>query len=99
MAEQCQDDSDDDDCDYVFSDEETNSDNGLEGFDDIEMGELQNSRDPFFLNIQTEISCLPSSPWMAMFLTLMPTNSNSQKPTQQFNVGEKCQRNVKVVLL
>jgi hypothetical protein len=53
MTEQGQDYSDEDDCDYTFSDEETTSDNDLEGFEDVELGELQNSRDPFFSEYPT----------------------------------------------
>jgi hypothetical protein len=53
LSEQGQCDSDEDDCDYTFSDEETASDDDLEGFDDIEMGELQNSLDPFLSEYPT----------------------------------------------
>lgn len=42
-----QDYNEEDDGDYTSSDEENCSDDGLEGFDDIELGELQNSRAPF----------------------------------------------------
>ena len=44
-----QDSNDEDDGDYTFtsSAKESCSDDGLEGFDDIELGELQRSREPF----------------------------------------------------
>ena len=45
--------SDDDDDSYTCSSEDSCSDDSLKGFDDIELGELQNSRAPFFTGYPT----------------------------------------------
>ena len=51
--EHSQDCNDEDDADYTSSDEGSVSDDALEGFDDIELGELQNSCAPFLSEYPT----------------------------------------------